>query len=172
MNTVWLLVCDAAHARVFEIQSNANGAASKWESIQTFEHAPSRQRTAELTSDHSGSRSAEGGGAHHAALAPASSPKETEKDHFKHELVGFLDQAMRSHKFKHLVLCAPPQFLGKLKNELSTELKKHLLSTVDKDLTNLSGDALVERLSDAVKIPLDKLEILREPLRTNSHSHS
>jgi protein required for attachment to host cells len=158
MNTVWLLVCDAAHARIFEIQSNLNGVASKWESIQTFEHATSRLRTGEIVSD--------------TALAASSSPKETEKDHFKHELVGFLDQAMRSHKFKHLVLCAPPQFLGKLKNELSSELKTHLLSTVDKDLTHLSGDALTERLKEDVKIPIDQLEMLREPLRTNSHSHS
>ena len=158
MNTVWLLVCDAAHARVFEIQSDVNGVATKWESVQTFEHVESRQRDKELVSD--------------AANTQASSPKEVEKDHFKHQLVGFLDQAMRSHKFKHLVLCAPPQFLGKLKSELSSELKKHLLSTVDKDLTHLSGDALHERLKESVKIPLDQLEQLREPLRTNHHSHS
>jgi protein required for attachment to host cells len=65
---------------------------------------------------------------------------------------------MRSKRFYRWVLVAPPHFLGMLKNELTPELQKHLLSTVDKDLTNLEVHDVTERLKDTVRIPVDQRE--------------
>ena len=55
-------------------------------------------------------------------------------------------------------LVAPPHFLGLVKKELTSELAKHLMATVDKDLSDLAVPALTERLRDVVRIPLNELE--------------
>jgi protein required for attachment to host cells len=166
MNTVWILVCDAARARLFEIHDH--DADPKWHAVSTFEHAASREKTSELTGDRMGQRSAEGAGAHHNALAPSSSPKETEKAHFGHTLAAMLDQAMRKKSFDRFVLVAPPHFLGMLKNELTPELHKHLLTTVDKDFMHLDVSELTDRLKDVVRIPPDQRTVIRE---TGKHTH-
>ncbi len=152
MNKVWILVCDAARARLFEIQDGDLA----WHSVGTFDHPESRGKASELVGDHSGQRSSEGPSVHHNALAPSTSPKEVEKGHFGHSLAKMLDQAMRSKRFDRWVLVAPPHFLGMLRNELSRELQKQLLTTVDKDLNHLDVHALAERLRDAVRIPPDE----------------
>jgi protein required for attachment to host cells len=163
MNTVWILVCDAARARVFEIHDHD----SVWHDAGTFNHAASREKAVTLTGDRMGSRSPLGGGSHHNALA-ATSPKETEKNHFAHELATMLDEALRAKRFDRWVLVAPPHFLGGIKKELTRELHNHLLATVDHDLVHLDVHALGERLKDVVRIPPDQRAVVREP---NKHAH-
>jgi protein required for attachment to host cells len=158
MNTVWILVCDAARARLFEIRNDD----PTWHVCGTFDHMQSRRRTSELAGDHLGQRSSEGPSVHHSALAPASSPKEIQKGHFGHSLATMLDQAMRSQRFDRWVLVAPPHFLGMLKNELTLELQKHLVATIDKDLIHLDIHQLSERLRDAVRVPADQPETVRQ----------
>ena len=151
MNTVWVLVCDSAKARFFEIRGDR-----AWHLVSEVFHGESRSKASELVGDQSGNRSSEGRSVHHNALAPASSPKEVEKEHFAHSLGATLDEAMRSARFRRWVLVAPPHFIGLLKKELTPELTKHLLSTVDKDMNHLSAHDLAERLREAVHIPLDQ----------------
>jgi protein required for attachment to host cells len=158
MNTVWILVCDAARARVFEILDHD----PDWRVVLAWHHAESREKTAALSSDHMGQRSSLGQSAHHNALAPASSPKETEKAHFGHALVNMLDQAKRENRFARWVLVAPPHFLGAVKNELTPELRKHLLTTVDKDFAKLDTTELIERLKGVVRIPANERAVVRE----------
>jgi protein required for attachment to host cells len=164
MNTVWVLVCDAARARVFEIRNED----PIWHPVGVFDHVESRSKTSALAGDHLGQRSPEGAGVHHGALAPASSPKEVEKAHFGHGLARMLEQALRARRFLRWVLVAPPQFLGMLRNELTPELAKHLMATVDKDLTHLTAHDLAERLNETVRIPVELRETLRE---ADAHAH-
>ena len=151
MNTVWILVCDAARARLFETR----GDDPSWHPVGTFSHPESRRKARDLVTDHMGRSVAEGGSVHHNALAPASSPKEVEKGHFAHTLATMLDQAMRSRRFHGWVLVAPAHFLGMLKKELTPELEKHLMATVDRDLSHFDAHHLAERLCDVVRIPPD-----------------
>ena len=152
-NTVWVLVCDAAKARFFEV----HGAEPSWHLTKEVFHEESRSKAAELEGDRSGSRSSEGASAHHNALAPASSPKDVEKQRFAHVLGRILDEAMRSQRFHRWVLVAPPHFLGLVERELTPELKKHILATVDKDMGHVDTRGLTERLRDNVRIPLDQI---------------
>jgi protein required for attachment to host cells len=149
MNKVWILVCDAAKARFFEIREGDPA----WHSVDLLLHQESRDKASELVGGASGSRSSLGGSVHHNALAPASSPKDVEKDRFAHTLATALDVALRSARFQKLVLVAPPHFLGLLRKELTSELEKHVMATVDKDLNDLDVHALSERLRDTVRIP-------------------
>ena len=152
MNNVWVLVCDAAKARVFEIRVGD----PTWHTVELVLHEGSRSKASELVGGPSGTRSSEGRSVHHNALAPASSPKEVEKDGFAHTLATTLDQAMRSARFRKWVLVAPPHFLGLMRNELTSELEKHLLTTVAKDYNDLAVHELSERLRDAVRVPLSE----------------
>ncbi len=152
MNTVWIVVCDAAKARFFEVRRGD----PTWHIVEVAMHDASRSKASDLVSGRSGSRSSEGASVHHDALAPASSPKEVEKDHFAHALTKTLDQALRSTRFAKWVLVAPPHFLGLVKKTLTTELEKHLMATVDKDLNELDVHALAEKLGDVVRFPRER----------------
>jgi protein required for attachment to host cells len=150
VNNVWVLVCDAAKARVFEIRDGD----PTWHAVELALHEGSRSKASELVGGPSGARSSEGRSVHHNALAPASSPKEVEKQGFAHTLATTLDQAIRSARFRKWLLVAPPHFLGLMRKELTSELVKHLLTTVDKDFNDLAVHELSERLRDAVRVPL------------------
>jgi protein required for attachment to host cells len=164
MNTLWVLVCDASRGRLFEVPEPA----APWKLLEVFTHDESRARDEDLVSDRQGTRSPEGGSSHHNAMAPTSDPKKVEKAHFSHQLGKMLDQAMRSNKFRAWVLVAPPQFLGMLRAELTPELQKHLVSTVDKDLTHMSEAELTEKLRDAALLPVDQRTVLGQ---STNHPH-
>jgi protein required for attachment to host cells len=155
MNTIWILVCDAAHARTYETHTGE----STWKLVESIRHDDSRAKTSDLVSDDAGSRSSQGASAHHNALAPASFPKEVEKEHFAHSLGKTLDQAMRSNRFFRWVLVAPPHFVGLMKKELTPELRKHLMHVVDKDFTHYGVPELMDRLRDVVSIPVDERQV-------------
>ena len=164
MNTVWILVCDSSRARLFE----AVDGEPAWRMIDVLGHAESRSKASELVSDHAGQRSSEGASTHHDALAPSSDPKEVEKGRFVHSLATRLDEAMRTRLFHRWVLVAPPHTLGMLKAEMTHELEKHLMATVDKDLTHFDAPLLAERLRETVRIPAHQREIARS---AHKHAH-
>jgi protein required for attachment to host cells len=152
MNNVWILVCDAAKARFFETRDGD----PTWHVVDLVLHDESRAKASELVGSPAGTRSSQGGSVHHNALAPGVLPKDVEKDRFAHRLATALDGAMRSARFWRWVLVAPPHFLGLIRKELTSELEKHLLATVDKDLNDLDVHALSARLRDTVRIPLNE----------------
>ena len=131
MNTVWILVCDAGRGRLFETR----GDNPTWNLLETFGNADSRAKV-EQTGEHFS--------------------KDVEKRQFVHSMVTMLDQAMRSKRFDRWVLVAPPHALGMMKNDLTPELTKHLVTTVDKDLTHIDVADLAARLGETVRIPLDE----------------
>jgi hypothetical protein len=49
-----------------------------------------------------------------------------------------------------------------MRKELTSELARHLLTTVDKDFNDLAVHELSERLRDAVRVPVSDHESLRE----------
>jgi protein required for attachment to host cells len=151
MSAVWILVCDSAKARFFEVSAGN----TPWRLLSEAFHEGSRSKAAALASDRSGSRSSQGRSAHHNALAPGSSPKEVERQHFACELAKTLDEAMRSSRFQRWVLVAPPHFVGLVEQELTPELRKALLVKVDKDLNHLDATELQKRLGESARIPLD-----------------
>jgi protein required for attachment to host cells len=137
MNTVWVLVCDAGRARFFEL----NGDNPTWSLVSERLH--------------------EGGG-------PTGGPtKDVDKSQFAHTLGATLDQAMRQARFGHWVLVAPPHFVGLVKKELTPQLEKHLMTTVDKDLAHETVEELARKLREAVSVPLDQRDAVggRETVR-------
>ena len=70
-------------------------------------------------------------------MQPPTDPKRHEKRRFAHELAGFLAAAAKRREFDHLILVAPPQALGDLRDELPKAVNDRLAGELAKDLTNL-----------------------------------
>jgi hypothetical protein len=74
----------------------------------------------------------------------------SEKD-FAHELCGLLETAANRQSYDELVLFAPAHLLGLLRAGLSSATKKLPISTLAKDLTQLTQSDLENRLSDLLQ---------------------
>ena len=115
MNQTWILVGDGSHARFFE----AADAVSPWLMLHRVDREHSREKTDRA---------------------------ETHEDHGEHEfarqLAKELETARESGKFKHLVLVAPPKFLGQLRAELATPLTACVVKSFDKDYTQMAEGEL------------------------------
>ncbi len=75
---------------------------------------------------------------------------ETHEDRGEHEfarqLVKELETARENGTFKHLVLVAPPKFLGQLRAELAAPLEACVVQSLDKDYTHMSEDELAKHV--------------------------
>jgi protein required for attachment to host cells len=158
MNSVWVLVCDAARGRLYEVREND----PPWRLVDSWRNDASRRKGSELVRDRAGRRTPEGRSVHHNALASASSPKEREETRFAKTLAASLDQSARSHESRDWILVAPPRLLGKLKKTLTAQTAKQLLATLDKDLSEVGPRQLEEYLCDVVRLSPDEREVLRE----------
>lgn len=155
----WILVCDASRAHFYREETKG-----RFTALESLEHADSRARRQDLMADAPGRKpngnpggvangtgsGGTGGGTYmgRPGAAPDTDPKEVEAQKFARELAERLEQGLNQHDFDGVVLVAPPQFLGLLKSTLSTQVAKHVVDTVDKDLSWLEGPQLKERLRD------------------------
>jgi protein required for attachment to host cells len=155
MDSRWILIADASRARLFR----ENDHSDRYEIVQTFEHEASRARSRDLMADANGRKpvgpsvGANHGGARSVSLgvgrvgvAPDTEPKEVEAQKFARELAHFLEAQLNQHAYDKLLIVAPPHFLGVLKGCLSTQVDKHVETTLPKDLTHLDTNAIHEHV--------------------------
>lgn len=128
----WILVADRARARVFDL--SADGAALV--EIKSFINPEGRASGRDLTTDRPPRTQESIGSARH-AIEPHTSFAEKITDRFAHQLGDILASACASRRCGHLVLIAPPAFLGTLHAKLGKNVRKHLVSRLDKDLSSL-----------------------------------
>ena len=73
------------------------------------------------------------------------------EDRFVHGLVDELTGAFNRHEFEALVIVAPPAALGEMRKALPDQLRSHVISEINKDLTQLKvhelQEAITKRLS-------------------------
>lgn len=58
-----------------------------------------------------------------------------EKERFAKELADRLYKYAHAGRFQHLIVVAPPQVLGNLRNDFHSEVKKRIVAEIDKTLT-------------------------------------
>jgi protein required for attachment to host cells len=151
-NSTWILVCDASRARLLEEKTKGNG----FSVLESFEHPESRARVRDLMADAAGRKpvgpvpAGRNGGPSAAygrpGAAPDTDPKEVEAVKFARELAGVLEKGLNDHAYQHLVIVAPPHFLGTMKGTVSTQVEKHLEVTIDKDFAGLELPELTKHL--------------------------
>jgi len=142
MALTWVVTADSSSANIFEIQ----GIGAEFRPVTQLRHAESELRDSELVSDRQGrmSDSVGTGGRH--AMTPHSDPRDHEMDVFAREVCHFIDNARSRNRFERLVVVAPPEFLGKLRNTITPASNKLVAESLAKNLLGCDEDAIRSRL--------------------------
>ena len=162
MNKTWVVVADAARARLLEVKDNSGAylgseafpssqPAPRGELVEaeTLSNSAARLSDADLETDRPGSTSDRKGDAKH-AYEPPNSVRDAEAKRFAREIVKRLDELRTAGKLERFYLMSAPDFLGKLRDEMGKGLKDALVSDDARDLSRQSPreirSALPERL--------------------------
>jgi protein required for attachment to host cells len=142
MDKTWILVADAASARIFEVEKPHQA----WVLIEEFENPAGRAKSRDfLPSDEEGDIQHQEGAVFRSAMEPLSI-KKVEAHRFAKQLAHALDLNISRNRFSRWLLVAPPEFLGMIREELSTGAKARLADEVAKDLAKSNPRELAGRL--------------------------
>lgn len=139
---LYLVVADSSLADIYLVNDDMQS----MELIEQKRHPDSRLTRQELDSDRPGSTASAGRGYH--GLGGDQDSHHRESADFARELGHHLHQIHLSGKFKHLLLSAPPHFLGDLREHLSKDCLKVLGKTVNKNLTRLPASEILAHFRD------------------------
>jgi protein required for attachment to host cells len=141
--TIWVVVADAAKARVFSAE-NRN---SPLQEVEDFDFPASRMRDQDLESDAPGrSYDSVGGGRH--AMGKEVNIHQQQADHFARALCERVVAGMNGHQIEKLYLVAPPAFLGLLRQRLPKNCQTLVAGEVNKDLVEHSIADIRQHLPD------------------------
>lgn len=131
-NRTWILIADAAGARIFEKPRDRNHI----EGAPKHTMTGTQLRNGDIQSDRAG-RTFDSVGEGRHSKEPKVDPTRYEKSLFAHAVAQRLEDEKMLNAFDHIILVAPPQFLGDLRKSLSSSVKPCVIGEVAKDLTNL-----------------------------------
>ena len=141
----WIVLADAATARVYEPQAGRRD----WKLIAELAHPQSRQKESELGRDKPGRVKQSTGS--RAAMEPPTPRKEVEIEKFARQIAKTLDDALVRKAYDRLVLAAPPEFVGVLRGLLPERVEQCIAATVEKDYLHLDLPEARERLEQQLE---------------------
>lgn len=133
----WFLIADATRARLLEWDGHHLA------EIADFAHPEGHLRNQDMVSDQAGRK---GSGDNRPGFEFGTSPKDREMGRFAIHLAGLLKQGLNNQIFHHLVLVAPPRFLGCLRRVLDPQVAKAVMTTLDHDFLDLSPSEILHRI--------------------------
>ena len=146
---VWILISDSSRARLYSL-----GALNKPMVLrEEFDHAASRAKEHDLVTDKPGRMSQSTAGSAHpghgsrSSMDPGTSAKEMEHERFARTLTDELNAQFNQNAYARLIVAANPEFLGILRELLSDQVKKNLITSLNKDYTHLAVKELQEHLA-------------------------
>jgi protein required for attachment to host cells len=142
MARTWIVVCDGSRARFFMARADTE----EWVKFEEFEHPASRVRDQDLVTDRPGRQQQSQGRVLKSGMTPRTDPHDVEELRFAHYISQTLDSAHALDAFDRLILVAPPAFLGLLRRELSSRVRRSIHATLDKDYSQLDADQLHEHI--------------------------
>ena len=143
MTTTWILVANTTTALLWK----SRGTGQDLELERRLEHPEGRLKNLDIVSDVGGRSATPGGRGSRPTTEWGLSPREVETEKFAREIVRELSSGLSSKKFDRLLLAAPPDFMGKIREALDTRLQEKIAATVVRDYTALSPKDLREKLS-------------------------
>jgi protein required for attachment to host cells len=138
MTKTWVMVANASQARFF----SSTGPQRGLQLIKEMAHPESREKTSNLVSDRSGSRSGTG----HGVFIQATNPKHHEAELFAQELSRELEHGLEAKAYDRLILVASAPFVGLVNNHLPGQVRSRLSESIGKDYTRLPERDLTEEL--------------------------
>ena len=149
--SIWVLVSDASRAEIYSTEKQGD----EWRVVGSYQHPESRLKNSDLTSTEPGHSSKSRGDSRRTAFESETSPKQVEMEHFAQQLADVLAAGTTERRCETIALVAPPHFLGLLRHRLSSETAKHILATVDKDLTFANAHEARQRLEEIIFAPVN-----------------
>lgn len=128
MKKQWIVVADAARARVFARDAANSGLTL----LDTLKHSESEAHEGDLRTGGKGEVHDSGGSGQHQA-DPQTSTSEKHAGFFAKELVDHIKSGFNDDQFDQLVIVADPQFLGRVRDKLDHPLNQALIKTIDKN---------------------------------------
>ncbi len=144
MSTTWILVANAARARLYENTGIGKGL----KLLSELDHPESRMKGSELVSDRAGYVQGVGNG--HASRQQATDPKQNEAEHFALEIARNLEHGRGQNKYERLILVAGSPFLGILKARLPDQISSLISDTLDKDYTSANEREIGKHLEHCI----------------------
>ncbi len=144
MGTTWIVVANAARARLYENTGIGKGL----KLLSELEHPQSRQKGSDLVADRPGFMQSAGNG--HGARQPAITPKQNEAEHFAQEIAHTLEAGRGQNKYERLILVAGSPFMGTLKARLPDPVIGLMTDTLEKDYTNVNERELGSKLEHCI----------------------
>jgi protein required for attachment to host cells len=143
----WVLIADAARARVYETRGKGSGITPVDAMALDAELAPSR----EIGSDRPGRTFNSVGSVRHAMESPTD-PNREQKRRFARRVAEAVEERQAAGSFDRLVVVAPAATMGDLRAVLSEKVKAAVTAEVVADLTNTPVSELPARLAARVML--------------------
>lgn len=143
----WVLVADAASARVYE----KAGKDDDFHEIEALRLTHDHRASHEIGSDRPG-RVIESHGAARHGVEPKTDPHRELKRSFAAELAERLMREAGEKKFERLVVVLPPAMLGDFRACVSSALKPLIAGELGKDLTKASRDDIEKHVAEVVPL--------------------
>ncbi len=125
----WVVVACRAEAKIFQRESKQERL--QW--LQTIDNEKGRLKEGDFETDGLGSRK--------------HTHAEIEAENFAHDLAGFLKHAYEEKQFSKACIFANPDFLGKLKSEIRSQIKNAEFVFVSKNLERATTEEIMEHIS-------------------------
>lgn len=143
----WILIANGARARVLLLEGVGKGL----KALPSMVFGQKPKKASDIMADRPG-RTFDSSGAGRHSMAYPSEPERGRERAFAAMLTGALKEAYEEGEFERLVLVAPPQALGDLRETLSLDLTRILRGTLAKDLTRLPNDDVPKHLEDLLAV--------------------
>ena len=147
MSHAWIVVADAARARIFSAESPI----APLVPLEQFVCPQARLHERDMASDRPGRSFDSTGAGRHGTDAPTS-PKEHEAVRFAKTVAEYLERGRVDNSYNCLILVAEPHFLGLIRKAIKPETAKMVTNEIDKDLSKFDRKDISEHLSKLLGI--------------------
>jgi protein required for attachment to host cells len=145
MAITWVVTADSAQAEFFEVDRIGG----EFRTIQELTHAEALKKGRELTTDRPG-RAFDSAGTGRHAMSTQVDPKEHEADVFAREICHYIEGARSKHRFERLIVIAPPDFLGRIRQQITPAANRMVVESIAKNLTGCNGTEIRARLKTLI----------------------
>lgn len=145
MPKAWIVVADAARARIF----SADSPIAALQPVHDLISPEARLHERDLGSDRPGRVYDIGGEGRHAADAPTS-PKQHEAARFAGSVADELERGRLDNAYDRLVLVAEPRFLGLIRKAVKSGVARLVTLEIDKDLSKADPKDIRSSLPDRI----------------------
>lgn len=144
----WILVADGARARILANEGPGKGL----HDAMDRDFIGSHERMRDMVSDKPGRQQESAQTGARSAMEPTTDWHRMEKSQFAKMMADILEKAALANSYERLVLVAPPQCLGDLREALGKHAKERVIAEFDKDLTHVPENELPQHFGDTLRL--------------------